>query len=593
MSKHLYSFGPFELNTEEQVLVREGHFLALKPKVFHLLLVLVQNSGRVVCKDELMKKVWSDSFVEESNVAVGICKIRKLLGGESNGHTYIETVPRRGYRFVASVTEISQPASDRSVSDSVEGVALDGYAHCGKGTIAVLPFKLIGTTGCDYLRVGMADALITRLTNLTQVTVRPTSSIRRYDGAQDPILAGRELSVEWVLDGSVQKAGKRIRVTAQLVNVANGVLLWADKFDEKFTDIFSVEDSISEQLVNALALELSGRDRRLLEKRHTDNTDAYEAYLKGLYFLAKRTGKACKKAIEYFEQAILIDPKYAVAYAGVADCYIVLGTVSPSRECNRKGEEACLSALALDPELAEAHASLGHVRTRQWNWAGAEEEFRRANALNPNYASAHSGYAFCLIEIGRYDDALAEIQKAHALDPLSLIINCQAGSLLYLARRYDNAIEQLRKTLALDEGFAIAHFCLGYCYEAQGKYTESIAAYQRARRGLGNMPELPASLARVEALLGKKHSALQAIERLTRLRKSRYVQPNFIALIYSALGDNEAAFRWLERAYAERDEDLALLEVDPRFDQLRGDPRFKSLVQRVGLPHASRLTSSE
>jgi TolB-like protein/Flp pilus assembly protein TadD len=540
-----------------------------------------------------MRQVWSDSFVEESNVAVGICKIRKLLGGESNGHTYIETIPRRGYRFVASVSEVIQAASDIAFSGSVESIALDGYANCGKGTIAVLPFKSIGTAGAEYLGLGMADALITRLTNLRQVTVRPTSSIRKYDGEQDPILVGRELSVEWVLDGSVQKSGKRIRVTAQLVNVASGVLAWAEKFDEKFTDIFSVEDSISEQLVSALALELSGRDRRLLGKRHTDNADAYQAYLKGLYFLAKRTGKACKKGIEYFEQAILIDPKYALAYAGVADCYVVLGTVFPSRECNRKGEKACLSALALDPELAEAHASLGYVRTRQWNWSGAEEEFKRAIELNPNYASAHSGYAICLIEIGRYDEALAEIQRAHALDPLSLIINCQAGSLLYLARRYDNAIEQLRKTLALDEGFAIAHFCLGYCYEAQRKYKESIAAYQRARRGLGNMPELPASLARVEALSGKKYHALQTVERLKRLRKSRYVQPNFIALIYAALGDIEEAFRWLERAYEERDEDLALLKVDPRFDGLRADPRFKSLMERVGLANVHRRTSSE
>ena len=298
MSNRLYSFGPFQLDTAEQILLRDGQPLPLKPKVFDLLVVLVENSGHVVCKDELMKQVWADSFVEEGNLAVSICEIRKALGGGANGHTYIATVPRRGYRFVASVTEVSQQRPDLAVAPSSAPAVSDAYGGASKGAIAVLPFHSIGASGTEYLGLGMADALITKLSNLRRVTVRPTSSIRKYYGSQDPVMAGKELSVEWVLDGSVRRSGKRIRVTVQLVNVGDGGLVWAESFDEKFTDIFAVEDSISEQVAKALGPKLTGEEKRLLGKRYTENTEAYEAYLKGRYFLDKRTTEGCKKGIE-------------------------------------------------------------------------------------------------------------------------------------------------------------------------------------------------------------------------------------------------------------------------------------------------------
>ena len=302
MSKRLYSFGPFQLDTAEQILLRDGQPLPLKPKVFDLLVVLVENSGHVVCKDELMKQVWADSFVEEGNLAVSICEIRKALGGGANGHTYIATVPRRGYRFVASVTEASQQRPDLAVAPSSAPSVSDAYGGASKGAIAVLPFHSIGASGTEYLGLGMADALITKLSTLRRVTVRPTSSIRKYYGSQDPVMAGKELSVEWVLDGSVRRSGKRIRVTVQLVNVGDGGLVWAERFDEKFTDIFAVEDSISEQVAKALGPKLTGEEKRLLGKRYTENAEAYEAYLKGRFFLDKRTTEGCKKGIEYFEK---------------------------------------------------------------------------------------------------------------------------------------------------------------------------------------------------------------------------------------------------------------------------------------------------
>src|SRR6185503_253319 len=353
MSGRVYTFGPFQLDAIEQVLLRDGQSLPLKPKVFDVLAMLVQNSGRVVSKDILMKQVWPDSFVEEGNLAVCIFEIRKALGANENGHRYIETVPRRGYRFVARVTPHEQPMSQQEGGVCLSiGSTLRAYPTMSKGSIAVLPFKLIGSASNEYLGLGMADALITRLSNLRQVAVRPTNAVRKYDGDHDSVLAGRELGVEWVLDGSVQKTRKRIRVTIQLVRVIDDVLLWADKFDEDFTGILAVEDSISEQVANAITPKLTGEEKRALSKRFTESTEAYEAYLKGRYFLEKRTTEGCMSGVKYFEESIAIDLGFALAYAGVAACYLTLHTVFPSREWIVRAEGAALRALRIDGELA-------------------------------------------------------------------------------------------------------------------------------------------------------------------------------------------------------------------------------------------------
>ncbi len=598
MSKRVYSFGPFQLDTAEQVLLRDGQALALKPKFFELLVVLVENSGRVVCKDELLKLVWADSFVEEGNVAVSICEIRKALGGRRNGHTYIETVPRRGYRFVARVTEVSveRALTGNSLNPAHSNVAggVGGDAAAGKATVAVLPFKSIGSAADEYLGLGMADALITRLSNLTEVTIRPTSSVRKYSDSVDPVLAGQELRVEWVLDGIVQKARKRIRLTVQLVNVHDGVSVWAEKFDERLTDIFELEDSISEQVVTALAVRLSGHEKSLLVKRYTENAEAYQAYLKGHYFLDKRTVGGCKKGIRHFEQAIMIDPNYALAYAGLAHCFIALGDgkMIPSKDCYARAENAIIQALRLGPDLAEVHASLGHLKTRKWDWAGAEIEFKSAIEQKPNHALAHIWYALFLGLRGRCDEAFVEIKMAQGIDPLSLALNSTIGSLLYIARRYDEAIEQFHLTLELDDGFSVAHFCLGYTYEALGEYEKAVAAYQQSRKGLGTGPELLACLGRIHALAGRKEKAHQTIGELMRQLKKHYV-PYSIALIHTALGDTDEAFQWLEKAFAGHDEDLFLLKIDPRVDSLRHDPRFESLLQRIGLVNMTAFASSE
>ena len=584
MGRRVYSFGPFQLDLEEQILSRDGHAMALKPKVFEVLAVLVENSGRVMCKDELLEKVWADRFVEEGNLAVSIFEIRKALGSDNGGQHYVETVPRRGYRFAATVVQITnRDEISESRFDPKLVTTSRTNSEEAKDTIAVLPFKSIGTSTNEYLGLGIADALITKLSNLKQITVRPTSSVRKYGDSHDPIAAGKEQRVEWVLDGSVQLSGERIRLTVQLVHVRDEAIHWAEKFDESFTDIFGVEDSISQKVLQALEFRMTGDEKRLLSKRFTEDPKAYELYLKGRYFLEKRTADASRKAIDHFERAIMIDPTFALAYAGIAGCYVFLSTASPSQSCNREAEGAASIALRIDPALAEAHTAIGYVKMRQWDWLAAELSFKSAIELSPNYPTAHANYAILLAELGRFNEALEEINVARAIDPLSLIISSQLGSVLYLARDYDQAVIQFRKTLSLDEDFGVARFVLGYVYETLGEHDAALREWKQSQKTLGNLPEFISCVGRISAFRGNKIDAYYAIEHLKELSCSTYVQPNYVALVFAALGEYDQAFEWFERAFVERDGDLSLLKVDPRMDCLRSDPRFINLLQRVGL----------
>jgi len=585
-----YEFGPFLLDATEQLLLRDGRPIALKPKLFDLLLILVENSGHVLDKNRLMSEVWPDTFVEESSLTVGIFALRKALGDGRNNHSYIETVPRRGYRFVANVSEASNGDVD-SVAAKRARLSSNGEERfepdAGVRSLAVLPFKYIGAeAGDEYLGLGLADALITKLTNLRQIRVRPTSAVREYTRARDITVAGRELKVDALLDGSIQRARKRIRVTAQLVDGRDGSMLWAENFDEKLADIFSLEDSLSDQVVRALSLKLTGEERKHLVKRHTESTEAFHAYLKGRYFWNKRTAEGFKKGIEYCEHAIALDPTYALAYAGLADCYQLLSAFKfrPPRELIPKAKAALLKALQLDDTLAEAHTSLAHLLRREWNWSVAEKEFKRAIELNPNYATAHHWYSTYLIMMARFDEALAEIKMAHELDPLSLAVNRSGGILFYLTRQYDRAIEQLLETVELEPNFGYTHFVLGLVYAAKGMYDEAIKQYRKTHQTLsGKGLEPTACLGYIYALSGRRGEAQKVLDQLRGLSDQGYELHYHTALIYLALGDKDQAFAWLEQAYNERDEELGLLKVDPMLDSLRADPRFVSLLERVGL----------
>jgi serine/threonine-protein kinase len=458
-------------------------------------------------------------------------------------------------------------------------------------SIAVLPFKpLIAESRDEALELGMADTLINKLSNIRQVTVRPLSAVRQYTRLeQDATTAGREQKVDAVLDGSIQRSGEKIRVTVRFVRVADGHEIWSEQFDEKFTDIFSVQDSVSRKVSGLLAITLTGDEKERLTKRQTGDVEAYQLYLIGRYHLNRLTDDGFWKGRDYFQKAIDKDPNYALAYAGMADAYYRLSSfnvISPEEGFPR-ARVAALKALELDDQLAEAHTTLGAVKLLyEWDWNGAEAEFKRALEINPSYSDAHETYGNYLSQVmGRYDEALIEMRRAQELDPLSVEKNVGIGDVFYFQRRYNQALEQYQKVLEMDPNSGFTHWALGNVYVQKKSYEEAIAEYQKAISLSGNSPDEPASLACAYALSGRRREALLVLNELTKRSKRSYISPTVIAFIYIALGEKDEAFRLLEKAFEDRDFILVLLNEHPQFDGLRLDARFADLVRRVGLPH--------
>jgi DNA-binding winged helix-turn-helix (wHTH) protein/TolB-like protein/Tfp pilus assembly protein PilF len=652
-AKQLYEFDGFRLDPQERLLLRDGEAVPLTPKAFDMLLALVENGGRLLEKEELMRMLWPDSFVEEGSLAQNVSLLRKGLG-ESDDQKFIETVPRRGYRFIASVRRVQDDAEIIVREHSRAGIAVEGkqepdisesYVESGQAgaqkalepgrranwilrqkpqravlivsvglavvvaaflisrvlkpeqaagqaikSIAVLPFKSFGADDADeYLGVGIAETLTTRLSSLKLLTVRPSSAVLKYATSEkETAVAGQELKVDSVLEGSIQRLGERLRVTVRLVSVADVSLLWADHFDESFTDIFKVEDSISTKVAAALALKLSGEEQRRLIKRYTDNAEAYQLYLKGRFFWNKRTGEGFKLGIAQFKQAVEKDPGYALAYAGLADSYtgLTFYNFAAPNETMPKAREAATNALAIDSSLAEAHASLAHVKVNyDWEWSDAEKEFRLSIELKPDYATAHQWYAIhYLTPTGQLEEAIQEMKRALDLEPTSLVMNTFLGATLYFAGRYDDAIEQCRKTIEMDSNFAVAHWHLGLAYEQKGMFDDAIAELQQAITLSGSSPLMIAALGHAYAKAGKRSEANRILDELQKLSAVRYVSSYELAAIYVALGEREQAFQRLERSYKERSFHLINLKVRPEFAPLRPDPRFHDLVRRIGLP---------
>jgi DNA-binding winged helix-turn-helix (wHTH) protein/TolB-like protein/Tfp pilus assembly protein PilF len=454
--------------------------------------------------------------------------------------------------------------------------------------IAVLPFQTINNDSRDeILELGMADALIIKLSNLKQIVVRPTSSIRKYTGIdQDPVAIGRELKVDAVLAANTQRVGDKVRVTVQLVNVKDGSPLWAYKCDYKGTDIFTVQDSISEQIAAALALQLTSEEKYHLTKRYTESTEAYQLFAKGRFFWDKRTESSLKKSIECFEQAIRIDENYALAYAGLADAYAILNFYSALqlKDAYPRARAAAEKALSLDGSLAEAHTVLAYVKEQyDWDWPGAEEEFKRAIALNPNYATAHQYYSEYLAFLGRTEESITHMMRAQELDPNSLVINTELGFPYLCARRYDEALEKFAEALERDANFPFALYQTARCYDQKARFEDAIALYRKAIALSGGSSVMTARLGHTYALAGRKAEARAALEELFAASKQRHISPYLIATIYAGLGDSDKAIEWLEKAYEVRDGMLVMLGVDAHLDLLRPDPRFQNLLRRVGL----------
>src|SRR5579872_5565071 len=577
----LYEFGPFQLDPPERMLLCEGKPVSLPPKAFDLLLALVDRSGHLVEKDELMRIVWPGSFVEEGNLAVTVSLIRKALNDDRGHHKYIETVSKRGYRFVAEVKRLEDnalaiatgreteqthprlvsqgvivpepPPANAEIKPSKWGalptlavvvasmvvllVAAIGYREFTPAkasnvssirSLAVLPFQTLSTNISDrYLGLGMADAVITKLANTGKIIVRPTSAIQQYAGTQlTPQAVGREQGVDAVLDGRIQRDGNRVRVTVQLIRVQDGLQLWADTFDRQFTDVFALEDALSAMAAQSLRLQLTGEETRRFTKRATDNPDAYDAYMKGRYFWNKRTESGLNKGLEYFWQAIKLDPAFAEAYAGVADSYATLGlySVLPPRQAFPKAKDAATRALQMNDSLAAAHATLGFIHFYyDWDPSASADEFRRAFAENPDYAMAHSWYGESLAARGQYSEATAEAQRAIQDDPLSLIIGSNAGWTLALAGHYDQAVETLDKTIEIDPDFPRTHFRLGQVYELRGQYALAIPELERAVHLSGGDPYYEGSLGHAYAASGKTSAAGAVLQNLQSRVGRQYV----------------------------------------------------------------------
>jgi serine/threonine-protein kinase len=455
-------------------------------------------------------------------------------------------------------------------------------------SIAVLPFtNLSADPGQEYFCDGMAEEIINALTHVEGLrVVARTSAFSFRDKVVDIREIGRKLSVETLLEGSVRKAGSRMRITVQLVNVADGYHLWSEKYDRDIEDIFAIQDEISLAIVDKLKVKLLKEEKARLVKRFTDSQEAYNLYLKGRYFWNRRYEGGLEKGIECFQQAIEKDPLYALAYAGTADCYVVLGHYGwlHPKEAYPRARAAAEKALEIDDTLAETHASMGWIRTfYDWDWAAAENEFRRALDLNPKYATGHEWYAVHLGNIGRFDEAIAEVKRALELDPLSLIINAVEGLAYTWLRQYDKAIDKCRKTLEMDPNFLLAYLFQAWAYAAKGMWEETITSAQKAVTLSGESPFALWTLGISYAMAGQENQALKMLDRLDELSNQRYVSPYCKAMIYVGLGDMDQAFEYLGKAYLERESFLATINTLPFFDRLRSDPRFTALLKKMGL----------
>ena len=460
-------------------------------------------------------------------------------------------------------------------------------APLDKPSIAVLPFEdLSEKKDQSYFCDGLADELINRLTNIEKLRVPArTSSFSFKDKELGIQEIGKALNVEMVLEGSLRKAGNKLRITAQLVNVADGFPVWSEKYEHDEADIFLLQDEISLAIVDKLKVKLLGEEKERIVKRHTDNLEAYNLYLQGRFFWNKRGEEALKKSVDYFEQAIKKDPAYALAYAGLADSYITIGDwqLLPSKEVFPKARAAVLKALEIDDELAEAHNALAAIKKYyDWDWTGAEKEHKRAIELNPNYPTAHQWYAEFLFAIARFDEAVAEAKRAQELDPLSPIIYYSGGTVFYFSRQYDKAIEQFKKALNLDPTFPNAHGYMGLCYIQKGMYEDAIAELLEDMTLEGIDPKLIAEAQNIYATSGIKGVFLMSLSDLKKASEQAYVDPISLAGLYAFLDEKDQAFEWLEKAYEERSPMLVYI-TDPLYDNIRSDPRFKAILKKMGL----------
>ncbi len=628
MDRQVFEFGPFQLDPRERLLLREGHPVPLTAKAFDTLLLLLQQAGHLVGKDELMSAVWGGAFVEEGSITVNIWTLRKALGDNGPEHKYIQTVAKRGYRFVGdwrfAGTVQSPPIMSAAVPDlqAVPAVELETSARQSSArarlriaglallifaagipvalvrkssaagpeirSVAVLPFGVLNPSADrGNLSLRITESIITRLNATGRIDVRLTSAVPKFvDASFDALAVGRNQKVDAIVVGNIDTFPDRIRVTVQVVRVANGSLLWAGRFEHPSSNIVALEDEVAENVNHSI---LSVRRQVVPSARETHDAQTRQLYLEGRYFWNKRTEEGLRRSIESFERATKRDDRYAAAYAGLADSYTLLASygVESAEKAYPSAKAAALKAIQLDDSLAEGHTSLGMVSFYyEWDWVRAEEEFKKSIELNPSYALAHTWYALDLAANGRFSEAQEEIQRAVELDPVSLSINTELGRVSYWSRQYERALSAYRKAIDLEPHFARAHTRLGMAYVAQRDYENGIREFQEARRLAGPDPYLDGLLGYTSALSGDTTTAQSLLESLTKKSQQGFVPAFSIALVCTGLGDRDRAIEWLTKAWQDRSTYMVYANVDPLLDPLRSDPRFMALLDRMGFAKA-------
>ncbi|MEP6536808.1 MAG: tetratricopeptide repeat protein [Bryobacteraceae bacterium] len=607
----------------ERLLLRSDEVIPLTPKAIDTLLVLLANPGRVLEKEELIRTVWPDSFVEEGGLARNISALRRVLGDLNSEVQYIETIPKRGYRFVAPVTEVSaepevQISAPTPSGNLVRLLPRQRLPPKPSKTTAVLFLMLVGVlvyfllirpapSGAlqlsslvvlplnnlsddpdqEFFTEAMTDELINSLAKIEALRVISRTSAMTYRKANKPLpQIARELHVDGVVEGSVLKVGEKVRITVQLFHAKSDKQLWARSYERDLRDILTLQSDLASSIAQEIQVKLTPGEKQRLATARTVDPEAYLAYSYGRYYWNKRSAEGFQKGIEYFQRAIAKDPSYAPAYAGLADVYALLASTAADLaaplDVMPKQKAAATHAVRLDSSLSEGHSSLGYSRlSYDWDLTGAEQEFKRAIELNPGYSTARLWYAHYLLATDQVDQAIAEVKRAQTLDPFSLSINLEVGWCLYHARRYDEAVEQYKATIEMNPSFSLAHSALGMAYEAQGAYSEAVSEFKEALALPGN-PLFPTfGLGRAYGLSGKRREAGEILAQLVQRSQKQYVPSVYIAALYDSVGDREQGIRYLLKAYHQRADYLIYLKTEPVFDGMRSDMRFQALIGRI------------
>jgi TolB-like protein/DNA-binding winged helix-turn-helix (wHTH) protein/tetratricopeptide (TPR) repeat protein len=630
-------FGTYEVSLQSGEVRKAGLRIRVQQQPMKLLKILLERKGEVVTREEFRSRVWPEENFGDFDLALNIAigKLRSALGDSAENPRFIETLPKRGYRFIADVSVVdgeplpkrpgspSEDLAETEPADKHEAVTLvvaprhqlwtapriivavslalilpilafwlfhsREPAPVGIRSLAVLPLEnLSGDASQSYFADGMTDELITDLAQISALRVISRTSVMVYKGARKPLpQIAHELNVDAVVEGTVLRSGDRVRITAQLIEASTDKHLWSQSYEGELRDTLALQKRVAGAIADQIRINLTPQEQAALKTVRVVNPQAYESYLKGRYFWNKRTADGLKVALAYFSQSIEEDPKYAPAYSGLADTYALLGdwqyAVMTPKEAFPKAKAAAIKALELDSRLGEAHNSLAFVLDGfDWDLDAGGKEFQRAIELNPGYATAHHWYAWHLGLLGRYDKAIAEMRKAEDLDPLSLVINADLAELLVLAHSSDESIRQSQKTIEMDPNFALAHSQLGQAYLQTHMYEEALEEMQKAVQLSGGSPTCIANLARAYVASGKRSEAIKLLSELKKRSNPGHSNASEIAMIYASLGDSDQAMTWLEQGYEERFNPGVLLR--PGFDPLRSDLRFQNLLRRVGLP---------